>query len=79
VTHPFHPLHGLEFESLEVRSVFRHQVLIFYNLDGRKLQIPVAWTDAASPDPFQVIAQGRSYFRVEDLLRLWELTQENLP
>jgi len=77
ITHPFHPLHGLEFEALDARQVFKCQVFMFHDPDGRKVQVPVAWTDAARPDPFLVIAAGRSYFRVEDLLLLWELTREN--
>jgi len=34
------------------------------------LTVPIGWTDAADPDPFVVAAAGRSYFRVEDLVRL---------
>ena len=70
-------MHGLEFEPLAVRQVFKCQVFVFIDPDGRKVQVPTAWTDAAPPDPFLVIGNGRSYFRVEDLLRLWELTREN--
>jgi hypothetical protein len=34
---------------------------------------PRAWTDAADPDVFVMLAAGRSPFRVEDLLVLAEL------
>ena len=33
-------------------------------------RLPAAWTSAAAPTPFEVMAAGRSYFRVDDLLRL---------
>jgi len=43
---------------------------------GRLVTIPVGWTDAAGEvDPFVVVAAGRSFFRVEDLLQLAELVQ----
>ena len=79
ITHPFHPLRGREFEALEDREVFRRQVFVFHDPEGRKVQVPTAWTDAAPPDPFLVISDARSYFRVEDLLRIWELIRENRP
>jgi hypothetical protein len=62
-----------------VRQVFKCRVFVFRDPDGRKVQVPVAWTDAARSDPFLVIAGGRCYFRVEDLLRLSELTQGDRP
>lgn len=37
--------------------------------------IPVAWTDSFEPDPLVLIADGRSCFRVDDLLRLSELVR----
>ena len=77
ITHPFHPLQGLEFEAVEVRRLFKWKVFVFHDAEGRKVQVPTAWTDAAPPDPFLVISEARSYFRVEDLLRLWELIREN--
>jgi len=76
ITHPFHPLRGREFEALEEREVFRRQVFVFHDPEGRKVQVPTAWTDAARPDPLVVIGDGRSHFRVEDLLQLWELIRE---
>jgi hypothetical protein len=77
ITHPFHPLHGLEFEALDLRQVFKRQVFVFVDPAGRKVQVPLAWTDAAAADPFLVISDGRSHFRVEDLLRLSELIGES--
>jgi hypothetical protein len=39
--------------------------------DGRS--VPVNWTDAATPDAYEVVGRGRARLRVEDLLRLVEL------
>jgi hypothetical protein len=38
--------------------------------DGRLRSVPAGWTDVDPPDPFVVIAAGRSAFRAADLLAL---------
>ena len=38
--------------------------------------MPASWTDVVDPDPFVVLAAGRSLFRVEDLLALAALLAE---
>jgi hypothetical protein len=48
----------------------------FHNDSGRLTSIPAEWTDLLGPDPFAVIAQGRSAFRVVDLLELVSLVKE---
>lgn len=35
--------------------------------------MPVCWTNFVDEDPVVIIATGRSYFRVEDLLRLAQM------
>jgi hypothetical protein len=42
----------------------------FYDREHRLASIPTSWTDIAAPDPFVVVADGRSLFRVTDLLEL---------
>jgi len=79
ITHPFHPLRGLEFEALEERQAFRRHVFVFLDPEGRKIQVPTAWTDAAAPDPFLAISRARAHLRVEDLLRMEELIRGNRP
>lgn len=44
----------------------------FHDEQGRLIGLPATWTDVVPPDPFVVMAAGRSYFRAEEL---WELTQ----
>ncbi len=41
--------------------------------DGSLQSVPVGWTDLLPADPYLSIGQGRSRFRVEDLLALVEL------
>jgi len=70
VTHPFHPLHGREFELVERRSAWGEERVYFRDDSGRLRRVPAAWTSAAAPTAFEAISAGRSPFRVEDLLRL---------
>ena len=37
---------------------------------GRVRFLPARWTSVAPPDPFVLVAAGRAYFRLEDLIRL---------
>ena len=38
--------------------------------------LQAAWTSAVPPDPFVVVAEGRSAFRVQDLLELTALLKQ---
>jgi len=75
VTHPFHPLGGREFELLDLRQTWGERRVYFHDDDGRFVAMPVGWTDAEAADPFVLVAAGRSYFRMEDLVRLAELVE----
>jgi hypothetical protein len=70
VTHPFHPRAGREYVVVAVRSTWGEDRVFFLDEDGTVRSLPAAWTDAAEPDPFVVVAAGRSPFRVDDLLAL---------
>jgi len=39
------------------------------------VSVPLSWTDIGPPDPFAKIAAGRSFFRADDLIRLYNLIQ----
>ncbi len=73
VTHPFHPLYQSKFELLSYRKSWGRQFIDFRYDNGETGAIPLAWTDADQADPFLTISQGRSVFRVAELLRLVEL------
>lgn len=71
MTHPFHPLSGEVLDLFRYRRSQRSEWVDATGRDGRVVSLPLAWTDAAGEDdPFLVFSAGRSYFRVEDLLRL---------
>lgn len=68
VTHPFHPLRGRSF-GLTKRVSSRHSERIWVvGPDGTRLGFPASWTSMAAPDPWLVVAGGRSPFRLDDLL-----------
>ncbi len=73
MTHPFHPRAGREYVVVAVRSTWGEDRVFFLDEEGTVRSMPAAWTDAAEPDPFVVVASGRSPFRVEDLLALASL------
>ncbi len=52
---------------------------VFYRVPGseRVSSLPASWTDVEGPDPFVVLAAGRSCFRVKDLLVLASLLREH--
>lgn len=70
MTHPFHPRAECEYVVVAVRSTWGEDRVFFLDEDGIVRSLPAAWTDAAEPDPFVVVAAGRSPFRVDDLLAL---------
>ena len=45
----------------------------FLSPQGEAHSVPVNWTDAALPDPYEVVGRGRARVRVEDLLLLVDL------
>lgn len=44
--------------------------MFFFGDDGQLRSVPAGWTDAVPPDPFVMVAAGRSALRVEDLVAL---------
>ena len=70
ITHPFHALRGRSFVLVDERRS-RHGDRVWYeDDDGCVRTVPRGWTSLAAPDPFEVIAAGRAWFRPDDLVRL---------
>src|SRR5579859_3393844 len=77
VTHPFHPLSGREYEMVGFAHTWgEHRVFFHEPGQTRVRSLPAIWTDVVAPDPFVVLAAGRSYFRPLDLLELAHLLSE---
>jgi hypothetical protein len=76
ITHPFHPFCGEPFDLIRYRRSWGHESVDGRGADGRRITVPLSWTDAGAADPFIALAAGRSLFRVEDLLRLARRLEE---
>ena len=69
--HPFHPLRGREFELVAYAHTWgEHRVFFRGPGDERVRSLPAGWTDVEGQDPFLVLAAGRTFFRVADLVVL---------
>lgn len=79
VTHPFHPLHGREYELFAIRQSWSDERAYFEDERGEVHALPIAWTSARPEDPFVALAAGRCPVRLEDLLRLAELIARSKP
>jgi hypothetical protein len=75
ITHPFHPLYNHEFELVDYRHNWGEDRVYFYDFGRKLLSVPAYWTSIVLEDPFVKISKGRSFFRVEDLFRLYNLIQ----
>ena len=77
MTHPFHPLAGRAFELVSYAHTWGEQRVFFREPGQRRVRsLPASWTDVEGPDPFLVLAAGRTCFRLEDLLALTQLLAE---
>ena len=70
VTHPFHPLLGQEFELVSIHRAWEEHRVYYYDTPGHLRSLPISWTTIQEPDPFITIAEGRTPFRISDLLEL---------
>jgi Family of unknown function (DUF5372) len=58
---------------VSLRHTWGEDRVFFLDEQGTQRSLPRAWTDVADPDPFVMLAAGRSSLRVADLLLLVEL------
>src|SRR5579859_6019233 len=67
VTHPFHPLSGREYEMVGFAHTWAEHRVFFRDPERTQVRsLPATWTDVVAPDPFVVLAAGRSYFRTHE-------------
>lgn len=50
--------------------------VMYYDDKGRLRSLLASWTDVVDRDSFSLTSAGRSWFRVDDLLRLSSLINE---
>jgi len=74
ITHPFHPLYGHPFPLLSQRFAWGEERVFFANPETHEVRsLPLAWTNLALPDPFLVVAAGKTVLRFVDLQCLVQL------
>ena len=73
VTHPFHPLAGLELEFVKRRHNWRADRVYVRDDAGVLVSLPAEWTDVVPQDLFVVVAGGRAPFHLDGLVALAEL------
>ena len=77
MTHPFHPLLGQAFELVGYAHTWgEHRVFFRLPGDEQVRSMPAGWTDVEGPDPFLVLAAGRTCLRVDELVALVRLLDE---
>jgi uncharacterized protein DUF5372 len=77
VTHPFHPLSGQQLPLVAQRLAWGEPRVFFHDPATRRLRsLPGAWTNLAPPDPFVVLAAGRTIFPLTDLQMLARLLHD---
>lgn len=68
ITHPFHPLCGRSFPLLSQSRAWGEQRVFFADPQTQQIRsLPLAWTSLALPDPFLVVAAGKTVLRFEDI------------
>jgi hypothetical protein len=77
VTHPFHPLAGRDFEFVAHRHNWGEDRVRLHDENGELFSLPAGWTNAVAPDPFAVIAAGRSPFTTDGLLAVADLADRS--
>jgi hypothetical protein len=74
IIHPFHPLQGqVPICVGSKQQAGGERQFIIQRTDGSLCLVPASWTDFLPPDPYLMIGEGRSHFRVEDLIVLADL------
>jgi hypothetical protein len=58
-----------------VRTIWGEQRAYYRDELGELRSMPAAWTSEGPPDPFVMLAEGRSFFHIEDLRGLVALVR----
>ena len=76
ITHPYHPLYGNKIQIVTLKQTWGEDRVFYRKEDNRITSIPVCWTSIYEPHPFNVISEGRSVFRFQELLELARLIDD---
>ena len=70
ITHPFHPQFGQELGLVTRRANWGEDRVFYRCADGHVASLPARWTSLVADDPVVVMSNGRTPFRVDDLIEL---------
>jgi len=70
VTHPFHPRRGEHLEAATRKKTWGEDRVMYYDNQGQLRSMLTSWTSLHEQDSFMAASAGRSWFRIDDLLRL---------
>ncbi len=76
ITHPFHPRKGERLKAATRKKTWGEDRVMYYDRPKQLRSILTSWTSLHEADPFMAASAGRSWFRVDDLLRLSALLAE---
>jgi hypothetical protein len=60
----------------DLRFAWGEERVYFLDEKGELVRFPASWTSVGAVDPFVVVSDGRSLFRVSDLLGLADIAEE---
>ena len=70
VTHAFHPRRGERLKAATRKQTWGEDRVMYYDARGQLRSMLTSWTSLHELDSFMAASGGRSWFRVDDLLRL---------
>ena len=70
ITHPFHPQRGCKFVLAARKQTWGEDRVMYFDAQRRLRSMLACWTSATEQDAFSQVSAGRSWFRVDDLLKL---------
>jgi Family of unknown function (DUF5372) len=77
ITHPFHPLRDQTFPLLSQRFAWGEERVFFSDPQTHQVRsLPQTWTSLAPPDPFLVVAAGKTVLRWSDLQQFAQLLRQ---
>jgi lipopolysaccharide biosynthesis protein len=70
ITHAFHPRRGERLKAATRKKTWGEDRVMYYDTHGQLRSMLTSWTSLHELDSFMAASGGRSWFRVDDLLRL---------
>ncbi|MBK6971448.1 MAG: transposase [Sterolibacteriaceae bacterium] len=70
MTHAFHPRRGERITAATRKKTWGDDRIMYYDARGQLVSVLTSWTSLHELDSFMAASAGRSWLRVDDLLRL---------